>query len=154
MTMPLLPDAIYLLVNSVGLAAADATGLAPGKGAQWVAALEAHVAQAGRFSKFAVTYLPIQPPPFFWDYNCGRCRFWKEPAPGEALGGCTLVAGQIARGGWCVIWSPPAGVKPFTWPARVLQDAPRWLEEAPQAFQNWFDKDLPPRELWQVAARG
>ena len=48
MTLPLLPNTLYLLVNSVGLAAADATGLAPGKAEEWVSALEGHVAQAPR----------------------------------------------------------------------------------------------------------
>jgi len=50
----------------------------------------------------------------------------------------------------CAIYMPPEGVKPFTWPARVLQDIPSWLAEAPQAFQNWFDAELPPRELWML----
>ena len=147
---PLLPDALALTFNSIILAAADATGLAPGAGEEWVQGLEAHVARNGLFSKFSVVYLPFQPPPAAWDYNCGRCRFWKEPAPGEALGGCTLVSGQIARGGWCAVWSPPKGTAPFTWFPRMLEDAPKWLAEAPEAFANWPDEQQPPKELWML----
>ena len=85
-----------------------------------------------------------------WDYSCGRCRFWKEPAPGEALGGCTLVEGKIARGGWCAVWSPPKGTAPFTWIPRIIEDAPRWLAEVPEAFANWPDEQQPPKELWML----
>jgi hypothetical protein len=145
---PLLPDALALTFNSIVLAAAEATGLAPGAGEEWVQALETHVRFYGPLSKFAVLYVPIQPPPAFWDYSCGRCRFWKEPAPGEALGACTLVSGLIARGGWCAIWMPPKGTAPFTWLPRILEDAPRWLAEAPEAFRNWPDAEQPPKELW------
>jgi len=148
MQRPLLPDALALTFNSIVLAFAEATGIAPGAGEEWVQALEEYVAREGLFSKFAVVYTPVQPPPFFWDYNCGRCRFWKEPASGETLGGCTLVSGQIARGGWCGVWMPPQGVPPFTWPARILADIPSFLTEAPEAFRNWFDEEQPPRELW------
>ena len=147
---PLLPDALALAFNSIILAAADATGLAAGASEEWVQALETHVSLYGPLSKFAVVYTPVQPPPFFWDYSCGRCRFWKEPAPGEALGGCTLVSGQIARGGWCAVWSPPVGTAPFTWLPRVLEDAPKWLAEAPEAFANWPDEQQPPKELWML----
>ena len=138
--MHFLPDTLYLLVNSIGLPAADAVGLAPGRGEEWAQALEAYVAQAGKFSKLDIVYVPVQPPPFFWDYNCGRCKYWTEP------NGCTLVEGWVARGGWCAIYMPPAGVKPFTWPVRVIQDAPRWLAEAPQAFQNWFQPAPAPKD--------
>ena len=144
----LLPDLIALTFNSIVLAAAQATGLAPGKGEEWAQALEGYVARNGLFTKFSVAYLPVQPPPFFWAYNCGHCRFWKEPLPGQALGGCTLVSGLIARGGWCAIWSPPRGEAPFTWQSHLVQDIPRWISEAPQAFQNWPDAQQPPPELW------
>lgn len=145
---PLLPDALALTVNSIALAAADAVGIAPGKAEEWAQALEGHVRRNGRMSKFSVLYTPVQPPPFFWDYNCARCRYWTEPAPGQTLGGCTLVSGKIARGGWCAVWMPPKGVAPFSWPGRFLQDLPRWIAEAPEAFRNWFDEEQPPRELW------
>ena len=138
---PSLPNPFKLLVNSVGFAAADAAGLAPGKAAQWNATLEAYVALTGKLTKLQVLYTPFQPPPFFWDYNCARCRFWTEP------NGCTLVDGWIARGGWCAIYMPPDGVKPFTWPTRVLQDVPTWLGEAPAAFKNWFKPAQTPKEL-------
>mgnify|MGYP001565145001 FL=1 len=145
---PLLPDALALTFNSIVLAAAEAMGFAPGAGEEWVQALETHVSFYGPFSKLSVLYLPFQPPPAFWDYSCGRCRFWKEPVPGETLGGCTLVEGKIARGGWCGIWMPPQGVAPFTWLSRVIEDLPRWLAEAPEAFANWPDEQQPPKELW------
>lgn len=141
---PLLPDALALTFNSIVLAAAQATGLAPGAGEAWVQALEAHVAGQGKFSKFAVVYLPVQPPPFFWRYSCDNCLFWTEP------NGCTLVEGFIAAGGWCGIFMPKEGDPPFSWPTKFLPDVPRWLAEAPQAFQNWPDAELPPKELWML----
>ena len=147
---PLLPDALALTFNSIVLAAAEAVGIAPGAGEAWVQGLEGHVARNGLFSKFTVLYTPFQPPPLMWDYNCGRCRFWKEPAPGEALGGCTLVEGKIARGGWCAVWMAPQGTAPFTWFSRVIEDAQKWVAEAPEAFANWPDEQQPPKELWML----
>jgi hypothetical protein len=32
----------------------------------------------------------------------------------------------------------------------VLEDLPRWLAEAPEAFQNWPDVEQPPKELWML----
>jgi hypothetical protein len=127
--------ALSLLLKSVGLAAADAAGLAPGKAAEWVSTLEARVTQQGKYSKFSVMYLPVQPPPLFWRYSCDNCRFWTEP------NGCTLVEGFIAAGGWCGIFMPKDGDRPFSWPTQFLQDVPTRLAEAPQAFQNWFDQE-------------
>jgi hypothetical protein len=45
---------------------------------------------------------------------------------------------------------PKEGDPPFTWPAKFLQDIPRWLAEAPEAFRNWLDEEQPPKELWML----
>jgi len=143
LAQPLLEDVFSLLVNSIGLAALDAT-LKPGVAGQWVQAIEGRVQATGKFSKFAVIYTPVQPPPFFWDYNCQRCRFWQE---GNS---CKVVGGFVARGGWCAIYMPPDGVRPFTWPGRVVQDLPTWTQETPQAIKQWFDTGVP-KELGPLA---
>ena len=127
----ILPD---LLFNSVSKAAADALGIQPGAAQAWTGELEDYVSKNGKFSKFSVAYLPVQPPPLFWDYNCENCRFWQEPNQ------CTLVNGFIAKGGWCVVFMPPAENKPFTWPDRLLKDLPGQIQEAPEAFKRWFEE--------------
>ena len=37
---------------------------------------------------------------------CAQCVYYVPIAAGAALGGCKLVAGGIAPGGWCELWSP------------------------------------------------
>jgi len=134
------------MLPSIALAAQDAvTGSTIGE--EWAAELEASVQRNGTFSKFAVAYIPFNPPPFFWLYSCSRCRFWKEP------NGCTLVDGWIARGGWCAIWYPAEGKPPFTWIADGLADLPSWIAEAPQVLAKWFDTGFPPKELWMLGGQ-
>ena len=139
---PLLPDALALTFNSIVLAASEAMGIAPGAGEAWVQALDTHISNYGKLSKFATVYTPVQPPPFFWRYSCDNCRAWQEP------NGCRWVEGFIAAGGWCGIFMPKQGDPPFSWPTKILQDAPRWVSEAPEAFANWADAEQPPKELW------
>ena len=139
---PLLPDALALTFNSIVLAASEAMGIAPGAGEAWVQALDTHISNYGKLSKFATVYIPVQPPPFFWRYSCDNCRAWQEP------NGCRWVEGFIAAGGWCGIFMPKQGDPPFSWPTKILQDAPRWVSEAPEAFANWADAEQPPKELW------
>lgn len=71
-----------------------------------------------KFQKKQVGYVGFFPPPFFWVYRCGECRFWE-------LGECSKVAGPISEVGFCTLWTPPEGAeKPFTWVrrARLLPD--------------------------------
>ena len=136
----ILPDVISLLAKSVATAALDAT-IKPGVLDPWVNALEQHVVKNGKFSKFSVMYAPVQPPPFFWDYNCQNCTAFQEPNK------CKWVEGFIARGGWCAIQIHQPGVKQFSWPARFIKQVPGWLKEAPESFKQWFDGPVPPKEL-------
>jgi hypothetical protein len=119
---PVLPDVAWLLYNSVARAAINAkpppSAIISKDKAQemyqaWIAELDNYVNVNGKFSKFEVMYVPFSPPPFFWDYKCYKCRTWIEP------GGCKLVDGDIARGGWCSIWIPPDSYQAFSWPQEL-----------------------------------
>ena len=117
-----LPDVVYLLTNSIGRAAIQALS----KGQQleeWVTAIERYVAQNRLFTKFEALYVTVSPPPFFWDYSCGKCRWWQEPDR------CKVVEGQIGRYAWCAIWVPPQGVPPFQWSRDYLTSMPDRLRE-------------------------
>jgi hypothetical protein len=39
---------------------------------------------------------------------CAQCLYYIPIAAGASLGGCQLVTGPIAPGGWCQIWAPKA----------------------------------------------
>ncbi len=104
---------VMMLVNSVGRAALDAT-IRPGLLSPWIARVEALVARDGKFSHQAAGYLPLSPPPAFWDYKCRKCGWWNG-------GTCAVVAGEIRPGGWCALWTPAPGYKAFTWPRELLQ---------------------------------
>jgi len=97
-----------LLINSISKAAANAT-VSPGVLQPWVAEINAHVAEKGKFTKSQVAYLPFSPPPVFWDYKCRKCRFWQSPDS------CTVVDGKISPGAWCAIWLPPEDKPAFSW---------------------------------------
>lgn len=96
------------LVKSITLAAANAT-ISPGMMRPWVEEIEQTVAEKGQFSKLTVAYIPLSPPPVFWDYKCRKCRFWIEP------NACTVVNGEISPNGWCSIWLPPDDKPAFSW---------------------------------------
>lgn len=112
--IPAGPTAPFLLVNSIGRAAADAT-FSPGELAPWVQKVENHVAEYGKFHKLFVIYIPMNPPPVFWDYKCRKCLWWQDPQ------GCAVVAGDISPFGWCTLWVPPADYKAFTWPKEFIK---------------------------------
>jgi hypothetical protein len=109
----IIPDLLWLLGNSIGRAALNAT-LSPGVLEPWTSELDHYVQANGQFSKFAVGYLPVSPPPVFWDYKCKKCRSWIMP------NACNLVAGAIAPIGWCACWTPPDTYNAFTWPQELL----------------------------------
>lgn len=109
----ILPDVVFLFVKSVTLEALDAT-LQPGILQPWVDELETYVERNGKFTQFAVGYLPVSPPPVFWDYKCRKCLVWQEP------NACKWVDGELLPQGWCTIWVPATGYKPFTWPRELL----------------------------------
>ena len=97
-----------LLIKSVSKAAANAT-LSPGSLQQWVDEINRHVSEQGKFAKRQVVYVPVSPPPFFWDYKCRKCRFWQQPDS------CSVVDGTVSPGGFCVIWLPPDDKPAFSW---------------------------------------
>lgn len=97
-----------LLIKSITTAAANAT-FSPGVLEKWVKEIEEYVAGHGKYSKQAVVYLPISPPPVFWDYKCRKCRFWQTPDA------CIVVEGKISPRGWCAIWLPPDDKSAFSW---------------------------------------
>ena len=103
-----------LLVKSITVAAANAT-VSPGTLQPWVDEIEQAVADRGKYSKQAVAYFPLSPPPVFWNYKCKKCRFWIEP------NACEVVEGKISPGGWCVIWLPPDDKPAFSWINELLR---------------------------------
>lgn len=107
------PTTPYLLVNSIGRAAADATW-SVGKIEEWVKQVEEHVAVNGQYHHFGVLYSPWAPPPVLWDYKCRKCRWWQEPRE------CKVVMGDINGNGWCVLWVPPADYRAGTWPMEFI----------------------------------
>jgi hypothetical protein len=109
-----LPDIVFLVVNSIGWAAADAT-IQPGVLKSWKDELDRYVQSNGKFSKFAVGYLPFSPPPVFWEYVCYKCNAFIPP------NACNLVDGEIGRHAWCTIWVPPDTYKAFSWPGELVR---------------------------------
>ena len=103
-----------LLLKSISLAAANAT-VAPGKLQPWIDEIEQTVARQGKFSKQAAAYLPLSPPPVFWDYKCRKCRFWQTPDS------CKVVDEKISPIGWCAIWLPPDDKPAFSWVREFLR---------------------------------
>ena len=77
--------------------------------------INSRVSSEGKFPKWQVIYMPFSPPPVFWEYRCDKCRWWQPE------GRCRVVEGEIEPQGWCVIWMPPDGVKPFTWVRKPLE---------------------------------
>lgn len=97
-----------LLFKSISLAAANAT-IKPGVLEPWIDEINKYVTEKGKFSKPQVAYVPLSPPPVFWDYKCRKCRFWIAPDA------CEVVEGAIAPRGWCTIWLPPEDKPAFSW---------------------------------------
>jgi len=102
-----------MLAKSVVLAASNAT-ISPGILQPWVDEINRRVAEQGKFSKSAVAYIPLSPPPVFWDYKCKKCRFWQAPDS------CIVVEGKISPTGWCAIWVPPEGKPAFSWIGELI----------------------------------
>lgn len=118
---PVLPDIVWLLVNSVGRAALGAT-LVQGLGDRWREGLQAYVDRNGKLTKFEAAYTPVAPPPVFWEYNCGQCFAFQRGEPSL----CRWVSeagfpnpGQIHPQGWCAIWMPLEGARPLSFLGRV-----------------------------------
>lgn len=108
-----IPNPLSLALNSISIAAMDAT-VKPGSLQPWIDEIEAYISKNGKFSKFSVSYVPLSPPPAFWDYKCKKCLWWQEPD------GCKVVEGKISPRGWCAIWLPPEEYKAFTWPKELI----------------------------------
>ncbi len=115
-----IPDLFYLVANSVGRAAAGVT-IKPGLGDRWRHDIESYVLKNGKFSKFETAYSPISPPPVFWEYNCGQCfAFQRATLTCKWVSEQGLVnPGKISPVGWCAIWMPMPGVKPFTYVGKL-----------------------------------
>lgn len=83
--------------------------------------LTMEVMERGRkFTKQEVAYLATHPPPLFWEYRCGRCRYWQQ------VGACEKVGApgdeRISDVGFCVIWLPPSRAEvPFSWISRIRE---------------------------------
>ena len=103
-------NVLQMLFNSISKAARGPETLQP-----WVDELENQVSLNGKFTKVAVAYVPIHPPPAFWDYKCKKCRVWEEPST------CKWVEGEINSRGWCTIWVPPETYGRFTWPQELIK---------------------------------
>lgn len=127
----ILPDVIYLFLNSAGRAALSAT-VKPGLVEEWRQDLESYVERNGKFTKFSVSYLPIAVPPLFWEYNCGQCyHFIRDEMKCKTVSEAGFPnPGTINPQGWCVIWLPKDGVMPFSYIGKI----PWFLREKPPAF--------------------
>lgn len=127
----ILPDLIYLLLNSIGRAALGVT-LVKGMGEEWRSKLSDYVRVNGKFTKFEVFYSPVAPFPVFWEYNCGNCWAFERPTLT-----CKWVVEKgwpnpevIHSQGWCVVWMPRAGDPPFGYLGKI----PWLFREPPPAF--------------------
>ena len=114
-----------MLIQSVGLAALNAT-VRPGVLEPWIAQIEETVQRDGQFTKVQVLYFTASPPPFFWNYQCARCRAYVTDKNDPAKAGtCRWVRGDISPVGWCSIWVPrPEDEQtPFAWVRTIPDDA-------------------------------
>jgi hypothetical protein len=117
---PVLPDLFWLTYNSIGRAAGAA--IDPNNQPllqDWITELNNYVALNGKFTKFEVGYLPISPPPLFWDYKCKKCMSY-IPAIDTTKPQCNWVNGDIGPGAWCSIWIAPSNYKAFSWPKELI----------------------------------
>lgn len=135
------PDAVNLALRSIGTAALDATGLSPGLSREWVLAIQQYVTVNGLFTKAQALYVGAHPPPAFWPYYCGRCRFWQEPDR------CTVVKGDIYFAGWCALWIPQDGsdgrpAKPFIAYQWYIQDVLRLVADLPKFLQAPIGREI------------
>jgi hypothetical protein len=113
---PVLPDVIWLTVNSIVRAAISAIDSNKETWLRdWIDKLNIYVFLNGKFSQFAAGYVPFSPPPLLYDYKCRKCLNWVEPD------GCNWVEGTISRSGWCSIWTPMTGYKAFSWPSELIK---------------------------------
>lgn len=42
------------------------------------------------------------------DQQCDNCVFWVPGDTPDAVGGCSMVQGEISPVAWCAIWAPQA----------------------------------------------
>ena len=91
----------------------------------WITKLQNQVQVNGKFEKRTAGYLPVSPPPFFWDYKCAKCRFaYQTPGTSGSFvnnGLCELVSGNIEHNAWCVLWMPPDAYETFSWPKELVE---------------------------------
>lgn len=137
----IIPDAAQLTIASIGVAALDASNVAPGLMKEWVQDVEEYVGRNGQFTKLATLYVGAHPPPAAWPYYCGRCRWWQEPDR------CVIVKGDIYFAGWCSLWSPPDGPDgrpspPFVSYLWYLADMQRLLQDIPKFLQAPIGREL------------
>jgi len=103
-----------LTFQSISQAALGST-IKPEALTDWISQVNEQVRSRGKFTKGKVAYIPFSPPPFFWDYKCKKCRFFRFP------NSCTVVEGDISPRGWCAIWLPLDNKRPFSWPKDLVK---------------------------------
>lgn len=115
MNPPILPDALWLAYNSIGRAAGAAINPNDQPVLQaWIDELNRYVAANGKFQKFEVIYVPLGPPPLFWNYACFKCLAYIDP------NACQWVEGVVGKRAWCTCWLPQVSYKALTWPKDLL----------------------------------
>ena len=107
----------YMLFKSITTAANRNSN--PNAFQDWITQVQNQVKASGQFEKSAAGYLPVSPPPAFWNYQCRLCRFWGL-SNGQPEGRCTIVKGDINSRGWCVLWCPPDNYAAFSWPSQLI----------------------------------
>lgn len=135
------PDALNLLLRSIGTSAVDAFGLSPGLAREWQLAIQQYVAVNGPFTKAQALYVGAHPPPALWPYYCGRCLFWQEPDR------CTVVKGDIYFAGWCALFMPQNGpngrpAMPFLAYQWYIQDVMRLVADLPKFLQAPLGREV------------
>ena len=78
---------------------------------------------AGKINKYDAFYAPQTPLPFgVWRYACETCRFFQAGKGGrDSAGQCEIVGHEgdwfggerVHPSGWCALWVPTEGTKPF-----------------------------------------
>jgi len=113
----------YMLLKSVTTAANRNSN--PTAFQDWITEVQNEVKANGQFTKSMAGYLPVSPPPFFWDYKCAKCRFAYQLS--LSLSGfkddcsCQIVSGDIQHNAWCCLWMPPDAYEAFSWPSQLFE---------------------------------
>lgn len=61
----------------------------------------AELSEQEKKTRASLQYTDDSPKP---DQHCDNCNLYKEPEEAGACGGCQVLPGPVAPGGWCTAW--------------------------------------------------